>query len=104
MTPIPCGAGSALKHLPRRKRNLFELIGKKVSAEEASFEAIKLACPLSLTYVIVPLQDILGLGAEARMNNPSQPSGNWQWRVTTDQLDSDKFGKLGYLTVNYLRC
>ena len=30
---------------------------------------------------IVPLQDVLGLGSEARMNNPAAPGGNWSWRA-----------------------
>jgi 4-alpha-glucanotransferase len=36
---------------------------------------------------IVPLQDVLGLGSEARMNRPATASGNWRWRVRRDQLD-----------------
>ncbi len=36
---------------------------------------------------VAPLQDFLGLGEEGRMNVPSVPSGNWQWRFTTDQVD-----------------
>ncbi|MDQ4077496.1 MAG: 4-alpha-glucanotransferase [Chloroflexota bacterium] len=35
---------------------------------------------------IVPLQDIFGLGNEARMNFPGRPGGNWQWRATADQF------------------
>jgi 4-alpha-glucanotransferase len=35
---------------------------------------------------IIPLQDVLGLGSEARMNLPARPSGNWQWRFTASQL------------------
>jgi 4-alpha-glucanotransferase len=30
---------------------------------------------------IVPMQDVLGLGADARMNFPSIPQGNWEWRM-----------------------
>jgi 4-alpha-glucanotransferase len=37
---------------------------------------------------IVPLQDVLGLGTEARMNLPARPSGNWQWRFVAGQLTS----------------
>ena len=29
---------------------------------------------------VVPMQDVLGLGSEARMNVPSSNNGNWQWR------------------------
>lgn len=35
---------------------------------------------------VIPLQDWLGLGAAARMNVPSRPEGNWQWRAAQDQL------------------
>jgi 4-alpha-glucanotransferase len=37
---------------------------------------------------IVPMQDLLNLGSEARMNTPGTPSGNWRWRFTSDQLDN----------------
>jgi 4-alpha-glucanotransferase len=37
---------------------------------------------------IVPMQDLLNLGSEARMNTPGTPSGNWRWRFTSDQLDT----------------
>ena len=33
--------------------------------------------------VLVPLQDVLGLGSDARMNLPGKPDGNWQWRFRT---------------------
>jgi 4-alpha-glucanotransferase len=36
---------------------------------------------------IVPIQDLLSLGSEARFNTPGQASGNWQWRLTFGQLD-----------------
>jgi 4-alpha-glucanotransferase len=35
---------------------------------------------------IFPLQDVLGLGSEARMNRPGQPHGNWTWRYAPDAL------------------
>lgn len=36
--------------------------------------------------VVVPLQDVLGLGSEARMNLPGRPDGNWRWRFATADL------------------
>ncbi len=36
---------------------------------------------------IVPLQDLLGLGSEARINTPGRAKGNWCWRAREDQLD-----------------
>jgi 4-alpha-glucanotransferase len=46
------------------------------------------------SWMIVPLQDVLGLGDEARMNQPSTPSGNWRWRVTSQQLTQEAADKL----------
>jgi len=39
--------------------------------------------------VIIPLQDILGLGSEARMNIPGTTFGNWEWRFCWEMLPSD---------------
>jgi len=39
--------------------------------------------------VIVPMQDVLGLGGEARMNYPGKIGGNWVWRMKPDQLSLD---------------
>jgi 4-alpha-glucanotransferase len=36
--------------------------------------------------VIFPMQDILGLGSDARMNFPSIAQGNWEWRLAPGQL------------------
>jgi 4-alpha-glucanotransferase len=36
--------------------------------------------------VLFPLQDVLGLGGEARMNTPAVPSGNWRWRYRKETL------------------
>ena len=36
--------------------------------------------------VIFPVQDILGLGDEARINVPGVPTGNWKWQMTVQQL------------------
>ena len=37
---------------------------------------------------IVPMQDIIGVGSEGRMNTPSTLGGNWEWRATADQIDN----------------
>jgi 4-alpha-glucanotransferase len=46
---------------------------------------------------IVPMQDLLSLGSEARMNTPGQAVGNWQWRLTREQLDDLWRGSAAYL-------
>ena len=48
--------------------------------------------------VIVPVQDILGLGSEARMNTPGKPSGSWAWRLTDNEALCTAFKHLHSLT------
>jgi 4-alpha-glucanotransferase len=52
---------------------------------------------------IVPAQDLLGLGSEARMNRPGTGSGNWRWRLTPGQLTQDVARRLGELAETYER-
>ncbi len=46
---------------------------------------------------IVPMQDLLSLGSEGRMNTPGRAVGNWQWRLTREQLDDLWRGSAEYL-------
>lgn len=46
---------------------------------------------------IVPLQDVLGLGSEARMNVPSRSDGNWRWRYQPGALHPDATERLAAL-------
>ncbi len=46
---------------------------------------------------MMPLQDVMGLGSDARMNVPSGGEGNWSWRFTPDQLRADDAQKLATL-------
>jgi 4-alpha-glucanotransferase len=47
---------------------------------------------------IVPAQDLLGLGSEARMNRPGVPEGNWRWRLLSGQLSPEIAQRLKSLT------
>jgi 4-alpha-glucanotransferase len=49
---------------------------------------------------IAPLQDVLNLGNQARMNFPGCPDGNWRWRCTDEMLTSASFDGLRELTRN----
>jgi 4-alpha-glucanotransferase len=53
---------------------------------------------------IFPIQDVLGLGTEARMNVPGTPDGNWGYRVRSELLSSAVAAKLTRLTETYERC
>lgn len=52
---------------------------------------------------IVPMQDILGLGSEARINTPSTIGENWKWRATADQIDNSIAKKLRKCMKMYAR-
>ena len=46
---------------------------------------------------IVPMQDVLELGTEHRMNTPGTVEGNWQWRFNWDQLTDEKVSRAAHL-------
>jgi 4-alpha-glucanotransferase len=50
-------------------------------------------------FAVVPLQDVLGLGSEARMNTPGTSEGNWEWRLPEGALTQDLQRRLRKLTV-----
>jgi 4-alpha-glucanotransferase len=52
---------------------------------------------------IVPLQDVLGVGSEGRMNRPGQPSGNWRWRARAEALTDAVADRLAALATTYDR-
>ncbi len=68
------------------KRKLEALSGRKVSAENLSECMIGVAEGSAARTAIIPVQDVLGLGSEARMNVPGKAGGNWEWRMTWEQL------------------
>ena len=53
--------------------------------------------------VIVPMQDVLGLGEETRMNRPAIPKGNWEWRLLSEWLTSTLAEDLARMTEIYGR-
>jgi 4-alpha-glucanotransferase len=52
---------------------------------------------------VIPLQDLLQLGSEARMNFPGRESGNWHWRYTADQITPVLVHRLSEMTELYGR-
>jgi 4-alpha-glucanotransferase len=58
---------------------------------------IRAACSSVASLCVVPLQDVLGLGSEARMNVPSSGEGNWRWRFGADALRPELGTKLATL-------
>src|SRR5215467_3948354 len=65
---------------------------------EIAWELIRLAWSSPAALAIVPLQDLLNLGAEGRMNQPGRAEGNWRWRCTEEMLAAPVFKELRGLT------
>jgi 4-alpha-glucanotransferase len=68
-----------------------------------SEDLIRLALSSIANTALVPLQDVLSLGTEARMNTPGAAEGNWTWRVHRRQLDAERAHALAELTTTYGR-
>jgi 4-alpha-glucanotransferase len=67
------------------------------------WDMIRLALASVARLTVIPMQDVLGLGQEARMNYPGKAEGNWQWRYSADMLTDELAGRLRELTEMYGR-
>jgi 4-alpha-glucanotransferase len=88
---------------PKIKKRLFRYLGRKVSGEEIHSEFIRLGMMSVADMAVFPMQDILGLGAEARMNTPGTMRGNWMWRLSPEQLTPSLARELSEITKIYGR-
>jgi 4-alpha-glucanotransferase len=70
---------------------------------DVAWDVIRLAWASVADYALTPLQDVLGLGTEARMNLPGRPWGNWRWRFTREMLTDSLLDRLADLTEVYAR-
>jgi 4-alpha-glucanotransferase len=86
--------------LPDAERaNLWRYVKRAPGSEaDAAPALLDLAWSSSAALAIAPLQDVLNLGKEARMNQPGSPGGNWRWRVTAEQLSRVALESLHDLT------
>jgi len=70
---------------------------------EIHWDFIRAALASVADTAIYPMQDVLGLGSQARMNVPSKPAGNWRWRLLEDQLTEACGSRLLDMTLLYGR-
>ncbi len=73
------------------------------SGEDVATDLVRGVWSSVAAYAICPLQDLLSLGNEARMNFPGKPSGNWTWRMTPEMLSDRLLHKLQDLNSLYSR-
>jgi len=79
----------------REKSNAEAYCGRAEDGIHWSF--VRAAQTSVANLAVVPLQDVLGLGSEARMNTPSQEQGNWKWRYRPEMLTPELAAKLAHL-------
>ena len=83
-----------------QRRNLWNYVKRAPGkSDEVAWELIRLAWSSTAGLAIAPLQDLLNLGAEARMNVPGSMGGNWRWRCTDEMLSQQIFERLLGLTM-----
>ncbi len=85
------------------KKRLCEYLGREVTEKTVHWEIIRLAMMSVADMVIIPMQDILGLGEKERMNLPASANGNWEWRLTPEQISPSIIKKLTETTRIYGR-
>jgi 4-alpha-glucanotransferase len=92
-----------VKDKQRRRDHDYCLKYLKTEGREINWDLIQSVWSSVADTAIVPLQDLLGLGNEARMNLPATQSGNWSWRFTSGALTSKIAARLKDLTETYGR-
>jgi 4-alpha-glucanotransferase len=84
---------------PYQRQNFWHYLNSPQSdSREVAWHLMRLAWSSPAALAIAPLQDLLNLGAEARMNVPGRAEGNWSWRCTEELLAAADFHWLRDLT------
>lgn len=78
-----------------------EYLGREVTCPAWDF--IRFAWASVARLAVTPMQDVLELGTEARMNVPGVAEGNWTWRVSPEQIRPELAGRLAHLTTLFHR-
>jgi 4-alpha-glucanotransferase len=82
-----------------QRQNFWNYLKRARGAEEDACPLlVDLAWKSSAALALAPLQDLLNLGAESRMNTPGRASGNWRWRCSGDLAADQAFRWLRNLT------
>jgi 4-alpha-glucanotransferase len=82
-----------------QRQNLWQYLQRSPGgSSEAAPELLHLAWSSVAALALAPLQDVLNLGADARINIPGQAEGNWRWRCAKEQLSAPAFQWLADLT------
>jgi 4-alpha-glucanotransferase len=89
------------RQMDRERKFCMEYL--HTDGREIHWDFIRAALASVADTAIIPLQDLLGLGSEARMNLPNSNSGNWAWRFRSEALDERATKRLRELAELYGR-
>ena len=97
------GAGSTRlpEQIERERRFCLDYLDSR--GTEIHWDFIRAALASVADLAIIPLQDVLGLGNDARMNLPNSTTGNWSWRFPANALTDELRDRLKKLTALYGR-
>jgi 4-alpha-glucanotransferase len=87
---------------PHERDSVLRYLGCQ-SAEGIHWDFIRLALSSIADLAIIPLQDVLGLSRDSRMNFPATAEGNWRWRYTGDMLSDEVVLRLADMSLIYRR-
>ncbi len=87
----------------KEKERLSVYLGKRPNGRSVHMDLIRLAMASVANTAIIPMQDILGLGARARMNHPGTVGRNWRWRLSRSQMSTAVADRLARMTNTYGR-
>jgi 4-alpha-glucanotransferase len=82
------GARNPVRH------KVLRSLGPGAKPSQVHWHLIRLALASVAQMAIIPWQDVLGLGSEARMNRPGVPAGNWRWRWSPGSGDEEALRQL----------
>ena len=71
--------------------------------QDPAWDFLRVAWSSVATLAVAPLQDVLSMGSDARMNRPGIATGNWRWRFRLDQFRPEAIGRLAEFTTLYNR-
>jgi 4-alpha-glucanotransferase len=97
------GSGSTRNDNQIRREHDFCLNYLKSDGREINWDFIRAVWESVANTAIVPMQDLLGLGSEARMNLPASTDGNWSWRCKDGDFSDVIAERLKELTAIYGR-
>ena len=92
------GAGSTRtqEEIDAERKMILDYL--RTDGREIHWDLINLGSRSNADTFVVPLQDLLGLGSEARMNTPGVAGGNWQWRFSWEQITDAIRDRFAYVT------